>query len=69
MEKLKVKNESLVRDTSTGAILETDIAKLNKHRAIRQSLKDKEHKVDILLEKINKLELIIERMTNGRINP
>jgi hypothetical protein len=63
--KIKVENESLVRDTTTNAILEVDTTKLNKYRAIRRSIKDREHKIDYLAEKINKLELIIERMNNG----
>jgi DNA-dependent RNA polymerase auxiliary subunit epsilon len=63
--KIKVENESLVRDTTTNAILEIDTTKLNKYRAIRRSIKDREHKIDYLAEKINKLELIIERMNNG----
>ena len=63
--KIKVENESLVRDTNTNAILEVDTTKLNKYRAIRQSIKDKEQKMDYLVEKIIKLESIIERMNNG----
>jgi DNA-binding sugar fermentation-stimulating protein len=63
--KIRVENESLVRDTTTNAILEVDTTKLNKYRAIKQNIKDKEHKIDYLVEKINKLESIIERMTNG----
>jgi hypothetical protein len=63
--KIKVENESLVRDTTTNAILEVDTTKLNKYRAIKQSIKDKEQKMDYLVEKINKLESLIERMNNG----
>lgn len=66
--KIKVENESLVRDTNSNAILETDTRKLHKHRAIKQALKDKEDKLDSLMEKINKLETIIDRMTHGNIN-
>lgn len=66
--KIKVENESLVRDTSSNAILETDTRKLHKHRAIKQALKDKEDKLDSLMDKINKLETIIDRMTHGNIN-
>jgi predicted glycosyltransferase len=63
--KLKVENESLVRDTNTNAILETDISKLNKHRAIKSSIAEKENKIDYLIDKINNLETIINRITNG----
>jgi predicted glycosyltransferase len=66
--KIKVENESLVRDTNSNAILETDTRKLHKHRAIKQALKDKEDKLDLLMDKINKLETIIDRMTHGNIN-
>ena len=66
--KIKVENESLVRDTGTGAILETDITKLNRHRAIRNAIHEKEDKIDLLIDRINKLETIIDRMTNGNIN-
>jgi hypothetical protein len=66
--KIKVENESLVRDTGTNAILETDVNKLQKSRAIRQALKEKENKLDYLIDKINKLETIIDGMTNGKLN-
>jgi enoyl-[acyl-carrier-protein] reductase (NADH) len=63
--KIKVENESLVRDTNTNAILETDVNKLNKARAIRHALKEKENKLDLLIDKINRLETIIDGMNNG----
>jgi predicted glycosyltransferase len=66
--KIKVENDSLVRDTSTNAILETDVSKLHKSRAIRQALKEKENKLDLLIDKINRLETIIDGMTNGKLN-
>lgn len=67
--KVKVENESLVKDLSTGVIVETDKSKINKHRAIRRALKEREKSLDVLLEKINKLEQQMERITNGNINP
>lgn len=66
--KIKVENETLVRDTTTNAILETDVSKLQKSRAVRQALKEKENKLDLLIDKINRLETIINGMTNGNIN-
>lgn len=66
--KIKVENESLVRDTATNAILETDVSKLHKARAIRNALKEKENKLDLLIDKINRLETIIDGMTNGKLN-
>jgi hypothetical protein len=66
--KIKVENESLVRDTATNAILETDVNKLQKSRAIKQALKEKENKLDLLIDKINRLETIIDGITNGKLN-
>jgi hypothetical protein len=66
--KIPVEKETLVRDSNTGAILETDISKLEKHRAIRNNILDKENKIDVLIEKINRLETIIDGMTNGKLN-
>jgi len=66
--KIKVENDTLVRDTVTGAILETDLTKLNRHRAIRGAIQEKEDKLDLLMDRINKLETIIDRMTNGNVN-
>ena len=63
--KIPVEKETLVRDTTTGAILETDISKLQRHRAIQNSILQKENKLDDLIEKINRLEAIINGMTNG----
>lgn len=65
METLQVENESLVRDKSTGAILETDISKLHKHRARKSALQQKDELIYSLNERINKLEQLIERITNG----
>ena len=66
--KIKVENESLVRDTNTNAILETDVSKLHKHRAIKNAIAEREDKIDYLVERINKLETIINGMTNGNHN-
>ena len=67
---IKVENDaSLVRDTNSNAILETDLAKLNRYKAIQNAVQQRETKIDDLVEKINKLEQIIERMTNGNTNP
>lgn len=66
--RVKVENESLVRDTNTNAILETDVSKLHKHRAIKNAIAEREDKIDYLVEKINNLEKIINGMTNGNHN-
>jgi len=64
----KIQNQTLVRDLNTGAILETDVVKLNRHRAIQNAIAERENKIDDLAERINKLETIIERMTNDNTN-
>jgi hypothetical protein len=66
--KLKVENDTLVRDTVSGAILETDRAKLERYRAAKNAIKEKDEKLDYLLDRINRLETLIERMTNGATN-
>jgi predicted transcriptional regulator len=66
--KIPVEKETLVRDSNTGAILETDVSKLQRHRAMKRAMNQKEQKLDYLIEKINKLEEIINGMTNGNIN-
>jgi hypothetical protein len=63
---IRVENDTLVRDVTTGAILETDKTKLERHRAIRSALKNKDQLIESMLERINKLESIIERIENGR---
>jgi len=66
--KVKVENETLVKDTTNGAVIETDKTKLRKHRSIRHALKQREKSIDALIEKINKLEQQMERITNGQHN-
>jgi predicted transcriptional regulator len=66
--KIPVEKETLVRDSNTGAILETDVSKLQRHRAMKRAMSEKEQKLDYLIEKINKLEEIINGITNGRLN-
>jgi transposase len=62
---IKVENETLVRDAETNAILETDRTKLQRHRAIKRAIRSKADQLTQLNEKINKLEQLLERMTNG----
>lgn len=61
----KVKNESLIRDGSTNAILETDQFKLHQYRILRRQKKEKDIIVEDLLDRINRLEQLIEKMANG----
>jgi len=66
--KVKVENETLVKDTKTGVVQETDKGKLRKHRSIRRAIKQREQSIDTLIEKINKLEQQMERITDGKFN-
>lgn len=63
METIKVENDSLVRDKTTGAILETDISKLHKYRARKSAMQQKDDMIYSLNERINKLEQLLQRMT------
>jgi predicted RNase H-like nuclease (RuvC/YqgF family) len=64
-ELIKVENDTLVRDVNTSALLETDIGKLKRYRAFKKEMKEKEMKVDMLNERINRLENIIQSMLTG----
>ena len=66
--KVKVENETFVKDLKTNAVMETDKGKLRKHRAIRRALKEREKSIDGLIERINKLEQQLERITDGQSN-
>jgi len=68
MDLIKVENESLARDPVSGAILETDKTKLNKYRLMKQSMSDKDKRMDELLERINKLEELIGQLAHGSHN-
>jgi hypothetical protein len=62
---LKVENETLARDSTTGAIIETDITKLRKYRARKAIIQSKDELIEDLSNRINKLEELIGRMANG----
>lgn len=65
--KLKVENETLIRDTGSNAILETDSFKLQRHRSIRKAMQQESNKLNELADKIAKLEELIENLTNKSI--
>lgn len=68
----KVENDTLVRDSNTSAILETDNSKLLQYRMLRRQKQEKEQTAEQLVDRINKLETLIEtlieRMNYGDIN-
>ena len=64
-ELIKVENDTLARDINTSALLETDVGKLKRYRAFKKEIKEKEMKVDMLNERINRLENLIQSMLTG----
>lgn len=62
---IKVENDTLARDVTTSALLETDTMKLQRHRSIKRLMREKEQRIDALTDRINNLEKIIERMLNN----
>lgn len=62
MDQVKVENESLVRDTGTNAVLETDVKKLNRYRATKAAMVEKDKTLQQLVDRINNLEKLINGM-------
>ena len=66
---IKVENDTLARDVSTGALVETDSIKLKKHRALKRLVKEKDNRIELLNERINKLEhLLTQVLEQTRLN-
>lgn len=61
----KVENDTLVRDSNSSAVLETDVTKLQQYRMLRRQKQEKEKTIEDLMERINKLETLMERIANG----
>ena len=61
----KVENDTLVRDSNSSAVLETDITKLQQYRMLRRQKQEKEKTIEDLMERINKLETLMDRIANG----
>lgn len=59
---IKVENDTLARDVSTGALVETDSIKLKKHRALKRLVKEKDNRIELLNERINKLEQMLTQV-------
>ena len=64
-ELIKVENDTLARDVNTTALLETDRAKLKRYRTFKKEMKEREMKMDTLIERINRLENTIQSMLTG----
>ncbi len=62
---IKVENETLARDVKSNAVVETDIKKLHRHRALKRAMEEKDEKLHILMDKLNKIEQTIERIINN----
>lgn len=65
--KVKVENETYIKDLKSGLVQENDKSKLEKHRSLRRALRNKAQKIDELVEKIDKLEQQMEKL-NATIN-
>jgi DNA-binding sugar fermentation-stimulating protein len=65
---IKVENDTLARDLNTSALLETDSMKLRKYRTFKRTMKQKEQKIDMLMERINNLENLLDGMLNNASN-
>ena len=61
-------NASATKIIKQGSRPLVDKGKLRKHRAIRRALKEREKSIDGLIERINKLEQQLERITDGQSN-
>jgi len=57
-------DSSLARDPVSNAVLATDINKLHRYRQQRQILDDKEEKINMLNDRIIKLEELINTLIN-----
>lgn len=59
---IKVENDTLARDMSTSALLETDVSKLKRYRAIKRLVKEKQDKIESLNDRINNLENLVNKL-------
>lgn len=61
----KVKdNNNLVRDNNSSAILNVNVDELSKHRARKKLLSDKDLQINSLSDRLQSLELIVEKLLN-----
>ena len=62
MSLIKVENDTLARDMSTSALLETDSSKLKRYRAIKRLVREKQDKIESLNNRINNLENLVNKL-------
>lgn len=68
MNILKVKdNVDLVRSVDSSAILNINKVELDKHRARRKLMEDKDSKLEELSTKVESLELLLKNLLNNYI--
>ena len=51
-----------VKDTSSKAVLRTDISSLKAHRRMRKSIENKEQEINILNDKVSNLENDVDEL-------
>jgi hypothetical protein len=68
-ELIPVENDSTVaRDPVSNAIISVDKNRLNSYKKQKELFLSKEEKIDMLFEKINNLETLLQRMLNNGNN-
>jgi len=69
MEVLKIKdNETLVRDTKSNAVLNTDMSSLEKYRARRDKERQMSSDVEELKERMSNIESLLHQLVNRELN-
>ena len=69
MKTVKIKdNEDLVRDTTSNAVLNTDMTSLEKYRARRNKELQMAADVDELKEKMSTIESLLNQLVNREMN-
>ncbi len=59
-----VDNETLVRDTKTNAVLNTDMTALEKYRARREKDRKMAEDVEMLKDKMTNIESLLQQLVN-----
>ncbi len=62
---VKIENEdSLVRDTKTNAVLNTDMTALEQYRARREKDRQMREDVELLKDKMSNIESLLQQLVN-----